>query len=56
VRLRAKRIVGIDLAVYADLINVLDAGAVDASDSLSSTPPPRLQEPRWLRLGMEYRY
>jgi hypothetical protein len=52
-RVRATRF-GADFSLYADVINVLDSGAVSAPGS-TDFPAVRLQEGRWFRFGLEYR-
>jgi hypothetical protein len=57
VRARARRLLPVDVDLYFDVINVLDWGATSVRpDSPDFLPAPRVQEPRWFRLGAEWRY
>jgi hypothetical protein len=53
VRVRAKRLTGIDLNVYVDVINVFDWGAGRYRDLQTLAP---VQDPKSFRVGIEYRY
>ena len=54
-RLRARRLLGVDLDLYGDVINALDWGSDLHFDSVSQTVA-RFQERRSLRIGLEYRH
>jgi hypothetical protein len=55
-RLRGKRLLKVDVELWADVINVFDWGWVGVDDPFTFTTGFRIQEGRSVRLGLEYRY
>jgi len=55
-RLRGKRLLRMDVELWADVINVFDWGWVAANDPFTFVTGYRIQEGRSVRLGLEYRY
>jgi hypothetical protein len=55
-RLHGKRVVGLDLDLYADVINLFGWGGVDDRKLFDLATGRRLQEGRTARLGIEYRH
>jgi hypothetical protein len=55
-RLRGKRLLKVDVDLWADVINVFDWGWVPAASPFTFSTGYRIQERRSARLGLEYRY
>ncbi|HXU79992.1 MAG TPA: hypothetical protein VN914_01255, partial [Polyangia bacterium] len=54
VRLRGQRLVGVDVDLYADVINALEERRAFVPET--SFAPAAVREGRWFRLGLEYRH
>jgi hypothetical protein len=54
-RAHGKRLVGVDLDLYLDAMNLITDRRVIESDT-SFEAPTIVGEERWYRVGLEYRY
>jgi hypothetical protein len=55
-RVRTKRLVGLDFHLYADFMNIFDLRAGELEQPTSFIPVRGETEGRWVRVGLGYRY